>query len=89
MVFVKVGNFFIKFKRLETREESDKKIYEILKTNVPGADFKIAVRGKTIHLYDLPPVAKNALFLKKEKILGDIKKALKDTGPNEISFLKP
>lgn len=89
MVFIRVENFFSRFKKMETREERDKKLFEILKAKIVSTRFKAAIRGTTLHLYDISPALRSEIFLRKKEILEYITSALKDSTPSDISFLKP
>jgi len=89
MTLVRVENFLNKFKKFETGDGREKKVYDILKGSVPGLECKLAVRRKTIYFYDLSPSAKSEIFLRKAEILEKAKKAMRDAAPNEISFRKP
>ncbi len=89
MALVRVENFLNKFKKFETEDGREKKVYDILKGSVPDLKCKLAVRKKTIYFYDLSPSAKSEIFLRKAEILGKAKKAMRNAAPNEISFRKP
>ena len=87
MVLIRVENYLGKFKKVAS-EDLGAQLEEFFKKKFPGAEFSLKVKNKVVYIQNSSPALKSELFLRKRKIVEELKNFFGDRSPKDISFLK-